>query len=241
MSCLWNVSPDDQAAWKAMISREENSWVVSRCINISPCYMFITPWVRKRDKSWDFNHTAACLSSPEEYKNGCTSNTNTKWRADKGGNHWAPQSLIAPSLLRFEMLNHTCTSICFWFVPSLSLPASYSPLLFPFSVLPAFLCVRGQTSGRGWARTGSRDRPGNASVRSSIESRFREKGKTPGRRCVRGGCWVGLLWHPDLSHNINPLNTLKQLLVLIKLKWRPTPHKKMIYLFLYSTNLKNAV
>lgn len=94
------------------------------------------------------------------------------------------------SQLSFEMLNHTCTSICFWFAPSLSLPASYSPFPFPFSVLPAFLCVRGQASGRGWARTGSRDRPGNASVRSDIANRLRVKGRAPGRRWAWGGCWL---------------------------------------------------
>lgn len=134
---------------------------------------------------------------------------------------------LAPSPLSFEMLNHTCTSICFWFVPSLSLPASYSPLLFPFSVLPAFLCVRGQASGRAWARTGSRDRPGNASVRSNIESRFRVKGQNPGETM----CARKLLTLPSYDTQpwvtINPLNTLKQLPMLIKLKWLPTKaHKK---------------
>ena len=51
MSRLWNVPPDDRAAWKCRDGAGAgggeavvggSGWVVSRCVNISLSYMFIT-------------------------------------------------------------------------------------------------------------------------------------------------------------------------------------------------------
>lgn len=65
-------------------------------------------------------------------------------------------------------------------------PASHSLCLFSFFLFPfpyVPLDVRGQISGRGLARNESRDGPGNASLCSSIESRFRLKSShVAGRR-----------------------------------------------------------
>lgn len=171
--------PDEQCARKAVGPGGEGDWGVSRCVNTHVYHRRSGILI---DRSGEFSQTVICWPQPGEY--GITA-----WREDKGRNSWVQ------SQLSFEMLNHTCTSICFWFVPSLSLPAPLSPLLVPFSVLSAFLSVRGQAPGRGWTRAGSRRRPGNASLCSNIESRFRVKGRLP--RDVMG---VKKLLTPPLCH-----------------------------------------
>lgn len=89
-------------------------------------------------------------------------------------------------LLCPELLNHTCTCICFWFVPSIPLPTSHSSPFPSAPSLPSWVC-----GGRRLVVSG--DGSGNASHCSYIKCRFRVKGKTQERRCMWEGCWLPCL------------------------------------------------
>lgn len=209
MPFLWHIS-----AWKAVTSVEEGGgveWFPG--VSTSARVAFSGNGILIEGK---ISTMHVCLWSPGEY--AMTVRPVPKRKGDKGRNHWVPQALRSVSAPFWNAESHVCEHlflIC-------SIPLTPCLTLSPFSVLPAFLCVRGQPSGRGWARTGSRDRPGNASVRSDVTCRLRAKGKTSGRRWVWGGCWLPSYVTPALSHNINPFNTLKRLPALIKLKRLPT-------------------
>lgn len=185
--------PDEQCARKAVAPGGEGDWEVSRCVNTHVYHRSSGILI---DRSGEFSHTAICWPQPGEY--GITA-----WREDKGRNSWVR------SQLSFEMLNHTCTSICFWFVPSLSLPAPLSPLLVPFSVLSAFLSVRGQAPGRGRAQ--ARKCVTVFEYWKQVQSESAIPPRLDGREEVADS--------PVMSpspENINPRNTVKILPALIK-------------------------
>lgn len=161
-------------------------WGLPRCVNIRVG--------RQRSGFLTDCSGVVCWSLPGVVRGNCTQPKAACCWKIKGiaGNSW--------SLLGFQTLNHTCASICFWFVPSLSarcsvpLPSS-SPPLFP-SFLPFLPSARGQAPGPGPNRTGpGHNRPGNASQRWDIESRLGVKGRIP-----RDTMGVKKLLTPPLCH-----------------------------------------
>ncbi len=88
-----------------------SGWVVSRCVNISPCYMFITPWVRKWDRV-GISTIQLCVSRHQgnmkwlhvQYKYEAA--TLKVWGGDKGRNHWAPQALSSVSAQFWNAESH---------------------------------------------------------------------------------------------------------------------------------------
>lgn len=182
-----------------------DDWGLSRCVNIRVDHQrsgFFT------DRGGEFSHAAAvCWSSPGEYR--------VTVHSPKCG--WKIKGMAgnSRSLLSFEMLNHTCASICFWFVPSLSLAA---PFLSPPRPLFRLPCLP-LGAGAG-ARSSPKQNRAQAQARKCVSAvgYWKQVGSeraNPPRHDGREEAADSPNMSPS-PEKINPQNAIKILPALIK-------------------------